>query len=392
MHRLTGRLAVWLALLFAGILAHPGYLGIDQPLELSHLVALSVSPGPFRVGCYAGLFVTGLTLVRGLEPRRDLSKPALGWLGGLLFFAAISIVWSQDTVFSSLRYLGMTAYVGCALGLARAMDWEELRKLTAQSCGLLIWLAWILEVAEIVRSGQLPIRFSGPFHPNTLGGICATWLVASTPDLNKNRCRISWGISALTLVLTGSRACLLGYVVALAALAALTSLKRALGILLLLPLAFGISSGIRGSLWNLDTVLSARIELWEVLFSYIRERPLLGYGFEGFFIPERTVEVAGLAGWVAPSAHSLILELVLSLGFVGLVLFFGFTVCWASKLLRKPPATPSFVFSLVALGCTLSLVESTYLKPYSPYGLFTLTCILAIGAVDKAQESAQQST
>src|SRR3546814_8434536 len=75
---------------------------------------------------------------------------------------------------------------------------------------------------------------------------------------------------------------------------------------LLLPLAFLVAGGELGSsaqdavlLGREDpgsgdpTSLTGRVPLWGVLIEhYVSERPLLGYGFQGFWTPRHIVEVS----------------------------------------------------------------------------------------------------
>lgn len=70
-----------------------------------------------------------------------------------------------------------------------------------------------------------------------------------------------------------------------------------------------------------DLTLTGRVPLWEIVWSYIQERPLLGYGFGSFWLAETYgLSVSALAGWEVPHSHNGFLDLWLELGVVGLAL------------------------------------------------------------------------
>ncbi|HEU0015736.1 MAG TPA: O-antigen ligase, partial [Longimicrobium sp.] len=72
-----------------------------------------------------------------------------------------------------------------------------------------------------------------------------------------------------------------------------------------------------------DPSLTGRTPIWNSLLESIRERPLLGYGYNGFWLGERgpAEETIRTIGWETPSAHNGFLEVALQLGVVGLAVF-----------------------------------------------------------------------
>jgi O-antigen ligase len=65
--------------------------------------------------------------------------------------------------------------------------------------------------------------------------------------------------------------------------------------------------------------LTGRTELWEALDDYMEKRPLMGYGYGGFWTPARVENVSEGQGWGVgvPDAHSLYYDLVLNVGLIG---------------------------------------------------------------------------
>lgn len=66
--------------------------------------------------------------------------------------------------------------------------------------------------------------------------------------------------------------------------------------------------------------LSGRGDLWEILLGLLSTSPLLGFGYGAFWERYRSI-VALEAGWSVPDAHNGFLDLTLSIGILGLVLF-----------------------------------------------------------------------
>jgi exopolysaccharide production protein ExoQ len=68
--------------------------------------------------------------------------------------------------------------------------------------------------------------------------------------------------------------------------------------------------------------LDSRVPMWQDCFeNYALKSPILGFGYTTFWTPNRISKVSDDAGWGVAAAHSAYLELLLDLGFPGLVLY-----------------------------------------------------------------------
>jgi O-antigen ligase len=69
--------------------------------------------------------------------------------------------------------------------------------------------------------------------------------------------------------------------------------------------------------------LSGRMELWHSVIAMIQKKPMLGYGFSGFWrgASDESALVESQIGWSPVYAHNGYLEITLSLGVIGLLLF-----------------------------------------------------------------------
>lgn len=108
-----------------------------------------------------------------------------------------------------------------------------------------------------------------------------------------------------------------------------------------------------------DMTLTGRTPLWEFLFKEkIPKRPVLGYGFHGFWQPWRKADnpaanhisgelrmPSGDGYWKPPHAHNGFIEIIIDLGYVGFACFavsFFTTLADAVRYLTRPqpPGTP----------------------------------------------------
>lgn len=73
------------------------------------------------------------------------------------------------------------------------------------------------------------------------------------------------------------------------------------------------------------TDLSGRDEIWPALSYMISQRPLLGYGYKGFWGPFGGPAdlVRQMVGWPVPNAHNGFIEVLLAVGWIGGALFFA---------------------------------------------------------------------
>ncbi|MGA8730246.1 MAG: O-antigen ligase family protein, partial [Terracidiphilus sp.] len=79
---------------------------------------------------------------------------------------------------------------------------------------------------------------------------------------------------------------------------------------------------------------SGRVPLWRLCMQYVAVRPVAGYGFYGFWTPERIRTVSASEGWAVPESHNGFIELMLGLGVMGLFLYlYHLTSTW--RLLWK---------------------------------------------------------
>ena len=98
-------------------------------------------------------------------------------------------------------------------------------------------------------------------------------------------------------------------------------------------LAFGISAHLSESLGRGST-LTGRTDLWAHCLE-VQSSPILGEGFESFWLPERRAKIAAFFhNWSPGSAHNSYLDTYLDLGLIGLSILIGLFIAtfWKIRL------------------------------------------------------------
>jgi exopolysaccharide production protein ExoQ len=133
-----------------------------------------------------------------------------------------------------------------------------------------------------------------------------------------------------------------------------------------------------------DPSLTGRTELWAVSGMMALERPLLGYGYNAFWLGLEgpSADVWQVVGWTAPGSHNGLLGIWLDLGLVGVVIaVFGFGLyLWRSiRLIRKTTAW-EFAWPLMFLITffLLNLTENTFLGGNNIYWLLYVVTALSL--------------
>jgi O-antigen ligase len=368
----------------------------------------------------AVIFTLGVFAIVSLLQRSENRVRARGMLSGaiLLFLAlaTLSPLWGDDLLTTGKKVVGMAFLALAALAMARQSDGPGLLTFAIFSLGTFA-ASGIL--AELVVGSFHPLepgyRFAGLVHPNAMGSACAILAVASVAYARlrpeRRRACEALALAALVLlVLTRSRTALVAGVAGLAACATLLVPPRARAFICLagaglaaVVFAFGdaLEAQLAASLTlgRTDagaadlTSFTGRAEIWAQLWDYVRQRPLLGYGYNSFWSPERLLEVALRQGFASPSAHSGLLEVTLSLGLVGgamLVVILALALARAVRdsLRNRDPVSAFMAAAIVAL-CVNITTESIIL--HATIGSFVWSIVLAwLGFVEPPAEEDPQ--
>jgi exopolysaccharide production protein ExoQ len=264
------------------------------------------------------------------------------WTLIFVAFAACSWVWSEmpaDTLRRSLSLLG-TSFVG--LYLCIRFDLSTAIKLLAWSLGLAALFSLAAGVAWPsvgLAQGTHLGAWTGIFrHKNVLGRAMVLGVAAFLYLLLVQRRRwIPAGgllLCALLVALSTSKTAAVvgaGIILATPLYNALRSPRAGAWVTALIATVVGGSTVLLIAMHQedffskvgRDATLTGRTDLWEAARIMIAERPLLGYGYGGFWSDrsDHAFALFEMVRWQPPHAHNGFLDLGLDLGLVGIGLF-----------------------------------------------------------------------
>lgn len=332
-----------------------------------------------------------------------------GLVVAIVVLAALSTLWSPAT--------DVTLRKVAALALTTVFAYYLTARFSVRE--LLVLLGWTLAIAMLLSAavavvapgaGLLDGGVRGIFYHRNIFGRVASLAVIVFFVLSGTvpRRRIVYLLAAggsLALVILSDSKTPLAVLVCLAVLYLFLRTFRwerpaAAFCFLLLVLVVGIALTIFVtdrepivSALGKDTTLTGRTQLWDAVTSMIHQRPLLGYGYYGFWQGWEgpSAYVWRRVDWFPPHSHSGFLDLLLDLGVVGTAVFLvQFLRSWLRGMgwLRSVPtalgAFPLLFFSFVALN---TVTESVLMRPSTVF--WVLYVYLAV-AVSRGARSASE--
>jgi len=290
-----------------------------------------------------GLLGGGL-LVRHNERKNYCTYwPVVLLVACLVAYILASVSWSDDPK----RTVRKGVLVACVLlgGMGIGKTWSHIEFCHAiigcSTTFLLIGVFDEIYFGNFLRGGG-DYRFSGVFHPNIQAFSCALMILACSSMYHVSGRKYYLLLAVFVgcfLILTKGRTVTAGVCVAsvwlwwkyfsfrtLVILAPLAGLG-----LSLVLLGFSFSSepqdviGSVGRMGREDetanpTTLTGRLPIWQEALSDFTKRPILGYGYGAYWMPRRMEYYERLTGWSFNHSHSVYIESLLDLGFLGAVI------------------------------------------------------------------------
>jgi O-antigen ligase len=324
--------------------------------------AVSVEEGsPLDASFYFALTIAGFCVLAKRQVRLSEVIQNNGWLMFFLLYCFISVAWSDFPFIALKRWIKILGHPIMALIVLTEPDSKEaLIRLMKRSAYIVVPVS-ILFIKYYPELG----RGSSPWgaatstgittNKNLLGADCLIlgyfffWYLLQTwplqrGTLRRNELRLIGGsviaiwwlfsqahsatsltclvIGILLVVFVGFRFInknLIG-----------TYMLVAFVLLAVAEMEFGISGRFSESLGR-GSELSGRTGLWSALLG-MHTNPILGTGFESFWLGERPRQLEGLFFFIPNEAHNGYLETYLTLGIVGVFLLIGLFVATFWKI------------------------------------------------------------
>lgn len=347
----------------------------DYDRSAEYLVTMAAQGSPsHRIALLLLAVFAVVSLFRNWQAVRLRLASPLGWI--LLAFVAwtfLSSIWAQDTLFTVRRLMTFGVLCIASLALARRLSLREFVLWVFFSTSAFLIVGVVADMAygtfQPFTSGY---RFAGTLLPNGEGIECGLLLLSAVAaaDMNRRRRLFFWACGLLGfvfLILTGSRTSLASTVLALVVyFSAVFSRRRkivavfgvAIAFLVLLPfLVNGSSSTLENAVLfgrndpvSVDS-FTGRTWIWAELMPYIGQRPILGYGYGGFWTPAHIAKISDDLDWACPDGHSAYLDCLLALGGVGLAAYVLLLLGGIKRALhcRGLSGNPAFAFCAAIL-------------------------------------------
>jgi exopolysaccharide production protein ExoQ len=284
-----------------------------------------------------------------------------------LFFALISVFWSDFPFVCFKRWFrDLGNYFVILVVLSDPRPLEAGRTLLRRLCYLLIPLSILLiKYYPLIAKQYEPWSGAAEFvgattSKNMLGVLCLVsgifffWdTVTRWPERKERRTKrillVNFAFIGMTLWLltlsnsATSRVCLVIGCLVILATCSKTFKRHPDFLKVLIPmcfilyvvLAFGFDlNGRLASLVGRDPTLTDRTDLWKILLS-MNTNPLVGTGYESFWLGPRLLYVWQHAFVGANEAHNGYLEIYLNLGLIGGFLLGGFLISGYRKICKR---------------------------------------------------------
>lgn len=351
-------------------------------------IAQGVSSGStVREIALLGLGVaSALSLVSYSAPRRLRVTGILAYL--LCAFAGwsvVSLLWADDPAMAAKRLVASAILAVAAVAIVRMFSLREIIMCVFFTTTAFLIAAMGFEIGsgafQPLASGY---RFAGGQHPNGEGIECGLLVLSglAASRLEEQRRGIYRSLAALGfvfLLLTASRTSLISTSCAVAvylSISSWTNSKKVLlvsGILVVglcaAMLATDSSSVVvkmlakqRDGDQSVDS-FAGRTEIWQNVFGYILDRPVIGHGYASFWTPERIKVISDEEKWGVPDSHSAYVDYLLTIGSIGLTLYLACLIggLWRSISLSRGRRDKSLAFlsGILVFGTIDGFFESS---------------------------------
>jgi len=354
---------------------------------------------------FLSLGIIGIILLFRNKGRSLRINGFLGWI--IIFYliwAFCSIIWANDIILTLRRLFVLIMLCLGALGLVKKLSIHDIILMIFSISSLYLLLGIITEI--IFGTFQLSLspeyRFAGIFHPIYQAINCALLLLSAvflmkSPGHKRSLFLAIAVVALIFLILTKSRAALTSVMLALfiywfmnsSFLRKFNFFLGMIFIFCLLLLLIGsslfpmflnsVELGRRNPAISDATGIKGRISLWEDCFIYVARRPILGYGYNGFWIPRHIYDISIAHGWVPGGSHCAYIDILLDLGIVGMLVFILIFIIGIrqSFVFNKSSSNDGYQFFIVLL--IFSILSGLFYSVISRHMFLTFLNMVILG-------------
>jgi O-antigen ligase len=333
----------------------------------------------------------------------------------LIVFAIASVTWSlfpSATILSLRSLIKSYLFAVCFVSMYSVREQIRLIQLPLVAGGIASAFVALLMPEIGTRSDISEVFWQGIYgHKQYLGGfmlICSSTFI---PFIFKSKSKTGFYLNSLGLLFclsisyfSGSKTSIIGILILVLSLPYYILLSYSYNLgqkirsLFFIIFGFGALVFIALILSNYETIMvdilrkgtdiNGRLPLWVLCIVEGMKRPILGYGYYGFWSSDAGISIAYRTSWMSPAlynplywnpgetfpwhAHNGLLEVFLNLGIVGLTLLLLSVGHTAAKILSKLKVNQlstsyyspevHWMFLLLLLIFMLNVTEANFLK------------------------------
>jgi exopolysaccharide production protein ExoQ len=311
-----------------------------------------------------------------------------------LAFAGASVLWAFSPELSFIRFIQqvmiITSIVLPAMVAARTTDMMRSLFLVfafASILNVLFVLSGSAVVATIDWRGHVDSGYPGYFQDkNALGQCAAAAILLSLhemvyPGLRRALATIVVVIATVLILLSGSKTAIGMALIApiLGGLALITRKKMRISlaiIVLSIPFCYAVLSSVSNFNMNRlsymltgDSSFTGRTFIWDFVQSEIARRPLLGWGYQSFWLVPGSPSFVEAPGWVKrlTEGHNGYYDTMLQMGYIGyalLVIFIIATLHAIGRVADRDPVRAWLVLSLALFVILSNYLESLWMRGF----------------------------
>jgi exopolysaccharide production protein ExoQ len=329
--------------------------------------------------------------------------------GGVLALAAtaflfLSAGWSYEPALTVRQAVVYLFVVVGSIGIVSTLDADEYMALLRQTCFLSAVASLVLLVVSPSDALSPDSQFQGIFpQKNVLGQVMATGALASLHIIRVDHRRRIRNIFMLFVFIgmafasASATACLAIFafccVIGMIELfrkggpAILIGIFLALALMPILVVA-SVDPDTILEMIGKDPTLTGRTDVWTYVINDIWLKPLLGWGYFGFWSPNNpaAIEISETQRWHVAHSHNGLLEMLLSVGAVGTAIFI-FLFVRNVILVFRCLSTSSKALAISTIGVyagilTIGVSEPVLLNASQAWtGVFFITSLMCEQAV-----------
>jgi O-antigen ligase len=356
--------ALWLPVLWLVLTCSRSFTQWLNIFGLNVSGAASAEEGsPLDAFFYLALATAGFCVL--IKRQLDLSEIVRNnpWLIAFFLYCFISIAWSDYPLSSFKRWIKILSHPIMALIVLTEPDPEEALRRLMKRCAYVVvpvsilWIKYYPQLGRGYTDWGVAMNKGIAMDKNMLGADCLIlgffffWHLLQTWRTERNTRRrnelrliagfllgISW---LLRQAHSATSTICLFVAILIVVFVGIRSNKNSIGtytlaalvLLIAAELAFGISGRLSESLGR-GSDLTGRTVLWAHVLKF-QPNPILGTGFESFWMGERRERIAELYNnWRPGGAHNGYLDTYLNLGLIGLSILIGVFIAtfWKIRL------------------------------------------------------------